>query len=94
MMINSENKKEKYIPGKYEKLLAEILRERLSKDDFIGTLLMLIVNQESHEDNCKELYEFLKKNPNASHDDVMEKADEIVGIYIDDYDYIGDGEDE
>ena len=78
--------KEKYVPGKYEKLLANVLRDKLEKESFIGTMLALVVNQEEPEKNCKELYEYLQQKQNVTYDEIYEKTDEILGIYIDEDD--------
>lgn len=60
------------------------------KDTFIGTMLMLTVNQPDPDGNCRKLLEYIQANPNVGYDEVMNKADEIVGIenpcVDDDYD--------
>lgn len=50
------------------------------EDTYIGTMLMLIVKQNDPDGNCKELLDFIRNTPNVSYDEVMDKADEIVGI--------------
>lgn len=77
--------------GKYENALIKLLRDKvlsgvLEKDSFIGTMLALTVNQEDPEENCKEMYDFLKKYPNAKYDDIWDKTHDILGIIIDDDD--------
>lgn len=86
----SNNEKHREI-GKYENALIKLLRDKVSsgiieKDVFIGEMLALTVNQEKPEENCKELYDFLLQNKNATSVDICDKVDSIIGIYIDDDD--------
>ncbi len=78
--------------GKYEKALARVLREKvkseeLRQDSYVCMMLALIVDREDPEENCKELYEFLQKNPDATIEDIWEKQNEILGVYIDEEDF-------
>lgn len=64
-----------------QKELARTVRPILNDNDtYIGTMLMLTVNQPDPDKNCRELLDFIKNNPKAGYDEVMDKADEIVGI--------------
>lgn len=64
-----------------QKELAAILREKLNDDDaYIGTMLALISNQPSPDDNCRELLEFIRENPQVGYDEILLKSDEIIGI--------------
>ncbi len=60
---------------------AKLIR-RIIKDDetYVGTMLMLIVDQQDPDNNCRQMVDFLNQNPNADYDEIMEKADLIVGI--------------
>lgn len=86
----TKNEKHREI-GKYENALIKLLRERvlrgtLEKEIFIGEMLALTVNQEDPEENCKEMYEYLQQNKNATTEDICSKVSEIKGIYIDEDD--------
>ncbi len=60
---------------------AKLIRRIIKDDDaYVGTMLMLIVDQQEPDNNCRQMIEFLNQNPNAGYDEVMEKADLIVGI--------------
>ena len=65
-----------------EKELCSELKKIIINDEdtFVGTMLMLIVNQPDPDGNCKKLLDFIRNTPNVSYDEVMDKADEIVGI--------------
>ena len=63
-----------------DELAQELLSIMTDKDTYVGTMLMLTVNQPDPDGNCRELLEFIRANPNAGYDEVMDKADEIVGI--------------
>lgn len=58
-------------------LLKKIIKDR---DTFIGTMLMLTVDQPDPDGNCQQLIDFIKNNPDAGYDEVMDKVDEIMGI--------------
>lgn len=61
--------------------LGRVVRPILNdKDTYVGTMLMLTVNQPDPDGNCRRLLEFIRANPNAGYDEIMDKADEIVGI--------------
>ena len=68
--------------SKVEKELCAELKKIIidDEDTFVGTMLMLIVDQPDPEGNCKKLLDFIRDNPNVGYDEVMDKADEIVGI--------------
>lgn len=66
--------------SKYEALLIPILREKLKEESFIGTMLALVVDQEDWDDNCKQMYEFLQEHPDATHEEIRDKQDKILGI--------------
>jgi len=64
-----------------QKELGRIIRPILKDDDtYIGTMLMLTVNQPDADKNCQELLDFIQSNPNAGYDEVMDKVDEIMDI--------------
>ena len=64
-----------------EKELINMLRNIIhDEDSFVGNMLALTVNQEDSDGNCRQLIDFLKENPKATYDDVMQKVDEILGI--------------
>lgn len=61
--------------------LGKILREYIEdQDTFVGTMLMLTVDQPDPDFNYQKLIDFIKSNPNVSYDEIMDKADEIVGL--------------
>ena len=61
--------------------LAKLLRKILNDDGaYICTMLRFIVNQPDTDKKCGELLKFIQTNPNAGYDDIMLKADEIMGI--------------
>lgn len=73
------NEKDKQIDIQDE-LAQELLSIIGDKDTYVGTMLMLTVNQPDPDGNCSKLLEFIRANPNAGYDEVMDKADEIIGI--------------
>jgi len=69
--------------GKYEKALARVLKDKLEEASYVSTMFALIVEQEDSEENCKELYDYVQKNPDADFFEIRGKQNEILGIYID-----------
>ena len=79
-----------------EDVFAEELIEKLKniyenspnkKDEVIGDMLVLTVDQKNPESNYKKLLEFLDFNPKANSYDVKIKIGEIIGLrWIDDDD--------
>lgn len=75
----SENKKS--ILTEVQRELGRVVRPILNDDEtYVGTMLMLTVNQPDPDGNCRKLLEFIRANPNVGYDEVMDKADEIVGL--------------
>lgn len=70
-----------YKPTKNEDELCDLLKKIIKDSDtFVGTMLMLTVNQPDPDGNCKQLLDFIKNNPDAGYDEVLDKADEIMDI--------------
>ncbi len=68
-----------YIPSEAEKELCTLLKAFIKdRDTFVGTILMLRVNQSDPDENCRKLIDFLKDNPTADCDIILEKVDEII----------------
>lgn len=63
-----------------DELAKELLSVIFDKDTYVGTMLMLTVNQTDPDGNCRKLLEFIRANPNVGYDEVMDKVDEIMGI--------------
>ncbi len=63
-----------------EEALKILLRNRLDRDDYLGTMLTLMVNQSDPDGNCKKLYDYLQEHPDATRDDIYDKTDEIIGL--------------
>lgn len=64
-----------------QKDLGYAVRSKIrDKDTFIGTMLMLTVDQPDPDGNCRKLLEFIRLNPNVGYDEIMDKADEIMDI--------------
>ena len=75
----SESKK--FVLTEIQKELGRAVRPILKDDDtYVGTMLMLTVNQPDPDGNCRKLLEFIRANPNVGYDEVMAKSDEIMGI--------------
>lgn len=53
---------------------------------FVSTMLALTINQDNPDENYQEMLDYLKKHPNATFDDIRDKQDEILGVFIDDED--------
>ena len=53
-------------------------QHKFIRDTFVGTILMLRVNQSDPDENCRKLIDFLKDNPTADCDIILEKVDEII----------------
>lgn len=63
------------------KTLCRLLKRIVTHEDtFVGTILMLTVNQADPDGNCQQLIDFINNNPDAGYYEVLRKADEIVGI--------------
>ena len=73
--------KQKQTLTSIQKELASVLRERLNDDEaYLGTMLALIVNQTSPDENCRMLLDFIRENPQAGYDEILLKSDDIIGI--------------
>lgn len=67
----------------WEKELSLALKKTdLEKEDSLAILLFLARGNENGESNCNQMIEFLKNNPTV--EEIEEKVDEILGIYIED----------
>ena len=70
-----------YKPTEAEKELSKLLLKIIHhKDTYVGTMLMLTVNQDDPDGNCRKLIDFINENPDVGYDEVMDKVDEILGI--------------
>ena len=63
-----------------EAALKSVLRKKLDEVNYMGTMLALIVNQKDPDGNCKKMYEFLQEHSDATHEEIYDKTDEILGI--------------
>ena len=64
---------------KFREMKPYFKKANISKEDAVGFMrLLCYVNKERDEENCNEMIDFLKKNPNANEEIMRNEVHRIV----------------